>query len=246
MAHSGKKVNEVYQTKEYSKFKFRNDNRIINQNHVRSLVKNMKENGWEPGSYVVVNALWEIIDGQHRTLAAIAAGIPINYTMEKKADFDTIRNLNRNQKNWLMNDHIHGFVAENNVHYVRLQNFMKQYPEFKITEAMMFCKNANVSIPRGTFESGQFTTKDMGKAALWASYLIRLKPFCKFFNRGIFVRAVITCLGNSKFDFEEFFHKVELRPTMLVPCGTREQFIELIEDIYNYRRSQKINLRFKG
>ena len=123
---------------------------------------------------------------------------------------------------------------------------MKQYPEFKITEAMMFCKNQNTSIPRGTFEGGEFTTKDMGKAALWAGYVLQLKPFFKHFNRGIFVRAMIFCLSNPKFNFDEFFHKVELRPTMLVTCGTREQYIELIENIYNYRRSQKINLRFKG
>ena len=246
MVHSGKKVNEVYQSKDYSKFKFRQDNRTIRQNHVKNLIKSMKENGWEPGSYVVVNALWEIIDGQHRTLAAIAAGLPINYVMEKKTDFNTIRTLNRNQVNWQMNDHIHGFVAEGNIHYTRLQNFMKQYPEFKITEAMMFCKNSNTSVPRGTFESGLFTTKDMGKAAIWAIYLMRMKPFTKFYNRGIFVRAMISCLSKNKFNFEEFFHKVELRPTMLVPCGTREQYIELIETIYNYRRSTKINLRFNG
>jgi hypothetical protein len=31
---------------------------------------------------------------------------------------------------------------------------------------------------------------------------------------------------------------------MLVACGTVEQYVEMIEDIYNYRRSDKVNLRF--
>ena len=244
MSHFGKKVNEVYQTKDLTKFKFRNDNRVINQNHVKSLVKSMKERGWLPGSYIVVNHLWEVIDGQHRTLAAMAAGIPVNYTMERKTGFDDIRNLNKNQRNWQMNDHIHGFVADNNPHYVKLKNFMDEYPDLKITECLMLCKNNYTSVQRGTFENGEFTTKDMNVARQWADYVMRLKQYTKFYNRGIFVRALVCCLTKEEFDFERFFHNIELRPTMLVPCGTREQYLELFETIYNYRRSNKVSLRY--
>ena len=46
------------------------------------------------------------------------------------------------------------------------------------------------------------------------------------------------------FVFDEFLHKVKLRPNKLVPCGTVEQYVEMIEDIYNYKRGSKVNLRF--
>lgn len=244
MSINGKKVNEVYQTKDYSKFKFREDNRETNHNHVKKLSNSMKERGWITGSYVVVNSKYEVIDGQHRVKAATIAGVPINYTMERKSDFDTIRTLNCNQKNWLLQDHIHGFVTDGNPHYVKLDNFMKEFPELKITECMMLCKNSYTGVPRGTFESGNFTTKDMKKAKVWGENVMSLKPFFKFFNRGIFVRALVVALNKEGFEFDEFLHKVKLRPNMLVPCGTVDQYLELIETVYNYKRSKKINLRF--
>jgi glutathione peroxidase-family protein len=57
---------------------------------------------------------------------------------------------------------------------------------------------------------------------------------------------MVKILSNKKdvFDFEEFMHKVKLRPNMLVPCGTTEQYVEVIENIYNYKRSGKVNLRY--
>lgn len=244
MSFNGKKINEVFQTKDYSKFKLIRGNRVIKNPKIKKLAKSMSESGWLPGSYVVVNSKGEIIDGQHRVMAAMSLNIPIIYTTERKADDKVMRGLNTGGDNWQMNDHLHGFVEDNNEHYVKLNGLMKAFPELKITECLMLCKNQYTAIPRGTFESGEFTTKDMKIAYQWGEYIMRLKPFAKFFNTGIFVRALVCCLTKEGFNFEDFMRKVELRPTSLVKCGTREQYIELFENIYNYRRSDKLNLRY--
>lgn len=245
MSYHGKRVNEVFQTKEYDKFKFIKDNRNINNNHVKRIVKSMKERGWLPGSYVIVNRLFEIIDGQHRTKAAIIAEIPISYVMETKATKETMHNLNKDQKNWTMIDHIHQFVALGNDHYVKLNKFIEEHPQFKPTEGIMFCKNQYTAVPRDSFENGLFTVKDMKKAYLWAEQITSLNIF-PHYNRSIFVRAVITALNKPKFKMTEFIRKVKLRPTSLVPCGTVDQYLELIERIYNYHRSadERIQLRY--
>ena len=41
----GKKVGEIYETKDYSIFKFRDDNRVVNTNHVKKLSQRMKDSG---------------------------------------------------------------------------------------------------------------------------------------------------------------------------------------------------------
>lgn len=246
-AHHGKEVNTLYETKDYEKFKFNPNNREIKQGHVASLIKSMKEKGWIPGSYVIVNRLFEIIDGQHRTLAAIAANVPIRYAMEKNADDDTMAELNKNQKNWQLSDHLNGFVKKEIPSYIKLDEFMKLFPDFKITEAMMFLSNQYKRVDRNTFEGGKFVAKDIKKAHRWAEQTMSLKPFFpERYNSSIFVRSLITCLSKPVFKFDEFYHKVKLRPTSLVPCGTIEQYIELIENTYNYHRNNKdkINLRF--
>ena len=98
MVQKQKQVNQVFQTKNYGMFKFREDNRILNKTHITKLTEKMVNVGWISGSYVVINEKGEIIDGQHRVKAAINAGVPINYTIERKAGFEQIRSLNQNQK----------------------------------------------------------------------------------------------------------------------------------------------------
>ena len=246
MIRNGKKVNEVYQTKDYSIFKFRDDNRVINKSHVKNIANNMRVRGWEKGSYVVINKKGEVIDGQHRVTAAMETGISISYILESTAGFETIRNLNSRQKNWAIHDHIHGFVVEGNPHYVKLNNFMKQYPELKPTECMMLCSNTLGGCNRDIFESGGYTTKNMDKAITWAMNIMELKPYFEGYNRSTFVRAIIKTLTKCKeFSFEEFVRKVKVRPTNIHFCGSVDEYIKMIEDIYNFSRnkSSRINLR---
>lgn len=243
---SGKKVGEIFETKDYSIFKFREDNRIVNTNHVKKLAKRMSENGWLSTSVVTLNGSGDVIDGQHRVKAAISVGVPIRYKVTRGAGIDEMTDMNTLQKNWSPFDHLHKFVVRGNVNYITFDNFVKEFPMFKYTEIAMLLNNSMSSIKRDTFESGEYVVKNEKKAREWGNYLLEIKPhFEKYYNKSIFVRALIKILSNKKeFKFDEFMHKVKLRPTKLVACGTVEQYIEMIEDIYNYKRSDKVNLRF--
>lgn len=243
---SGKKVGEIFETKDYSIFKFREDNRIVNTNHVKKLAKRMSENGWLSTSVVTLNGSGDVIDGQHRVKAAISVGVPIRYKVTRGAGIDEMTDMNTLQKNWSPFDHLHKFVVRGNVNYITFDNFVKEFPMFKYTEIAMLLNNSMSSIKRDTFESGEYVVKNEKKAREWSNFLLEIKPyFEKYYNKSIFVRALIKILSNKKeFKFDEFMHKVKLRPTKLVACGTVEQYIEMIEDIYNYKRSDKVNLRF--
>ena len=246
LLRSGKKVNEVYQTKDYSMFKLHKDNRDVNLNHVRKIANDMVQRGWLPGSYIVVNAKGETIDGQHRIEAAKIAGVPVSYIVENKTDGKTIRGLNSNQKKWQLQNHIGGFVKEGNQNYILLSGFMKMYPEFTATEAMMFVQNSYSYCDRDQFESGGFVAKDIDKATQWASDILLLKPYFKKFNSSAFVRAMIKSLTKCKqFKLEEFIYKVHNRPTQLFMCGTLSEYLGVIEDVYNFGRKKdnRIDLR---
>lgn len=242
-----KKVNEVFQTKNYEMFKFRNDNRSIRQYHVQELVNKMKEKGWIQGSYAVINEKNEVIDGQHRILAARTIGIPVSFTIERKTSFDTIQDLNQSQVNWSKYDHVHGWVTKQNQNYIILEGFMKRYPEFKITEMMMFLSNSFTSVTKETFESGRFEVRSVRVGEEWINNFRQLKPyFEKGYNKSIFVRSLIKVMSKKKeFSFDQFIHKVSIRPGSIHLCGTVDQYVEMIENIYNFqRKGGKINLRF--
>ena len=244
---TGKKVAEVLETKAYSMFKFRGDNRTINTNHVKYLTKKMKEKGWLKTSTVVVNGSGEIIDGQHRVKAAIEAGVPIRFRVERRAGIEEITEMNMGQKNWSPFDHIHKYVALNNENYIKFDQFVKEFPTFRITECAMFLNNGISSVDRKVFEEGRWVAKDMDIARKYANNVLSLKPyFEKGYNKAIFVRAIIKIMVNKSdvFDFNQFIHKIKLRPNMIFMCGTVDQYIEMIESLYNYKRIDKVNLRF--
>jgi len=242
----GKKVGEIFETKDYSIFKFREDNRLVNANHVKKLAKRMSENGWLSTSVVTLNGSGDVIDGQHRVKAAMSVGVPIRYKVSRGAGTDEMTEMNTLQKNWSPFDHLHKFVVRGNPNYVTFDNFVKEFPMFKYTEIAMLLNNTLSTIKRDTFESGEYVVKNEKKAREWANYILELKPyFEKYYTKAIFVRAFIKIISNKKeFVFDEFLHKVKLRPNKLVPCGTVEQYVEMIEDIYNYKRGSKVNLRF--
>lgn len=244
--HHGTKVNEIFETKDYHKFNFIKTNRDIHPTHLKNLIKNMKEKGWLPGSYMVVDRNFFVIDGQHRLKAAAELGIAVRYVMEKAANEDTMHNLNKDQKKWNIMNHIDQFMKKNNTNYIHLHEFMTQFPCFKPTEAMMFCKNKFVRVSAQEFENGLFKVNDMKVASKWAEKIASLKPLIPFYNRGFFVRAVITCMSKPGFKLDEFIKKVNLRPKLMVNCGSVDQFIEVIENVYNHYRTdkEKINLRF--
>ena len=242
----GKKVGEIFETKDYSIFKFRNDNRVINDNHVKKLANRMKEKGWLSTSVVTINGNGDLIDGQHRVKGAIIVGCPIRYKVVKGAGSEEMTEMNTLQKNWSPFDHLHKFVTKGNSNYITFDKFVKEFPMFKYTEIGMLLSNSMTSVKRDSFESGEYVVKNEKKGREWGNYLLELQPyFEKYYNKSIFVRAFVKIISNKKdFIFSEFLHKVKLRPTKLVPCGTVEQYVEMIEDIYNYKRKDKVNLRF--
>lgn len=247
MKHESKKVGEILETSDLSIFKFRVDNRSIKQGALRKIRKRMKDHGWEKGSYVLVNEKFEVIDGQHRLIVARELGVSVQYIIERGAGFQMIKDRNTANNNWNIIDHLDGFVKTGNVHYVVLDRYMKNFPELRPTECMMLTKNSISSSTRDVFETGKFETKDMKLAYVWGHQIMSLKPyFEKYYNKSIFVRSLIRVFQNPRFDFDEFLHRVKLRPTMLEPCGTVEKYLEMIEKIYNYRRGDgnKVNLRF--
>lgn len=247
MSTNSKSVNEILQTRDYGFFKFTDKNRIVIPSHVKRLTQSMKDNGWVRGSYVVVDKNGNVIDGQHRVLAAAISKVPINYVIESRISVDNIRLLNTNSKNWNIIDHLQYHVKEGNQNYILLDRFMKNFPDLRPTECTMLVKNNSSSATRGEFESGNFVVRDMKVAYDWGHKIMSLKPyFEKGYNKSIFVRAIVKVLQKPEFNFDEFRHKVQLRPKSIFMCGTVEQYVEMIEDIYNYKRKDddKLNLRF--
>jgi hypothetical protein len=240
-----KKVNEIFETNDYSKFKMISGNRVIKQKKVETLIKKMRKRGWLKTVEITVNEMFEIIDGQHRFIAVQVLGIPFRYKIVEKTGIDEVRETNEGSNNWALTDYIPSFSSKGIISYVQLSNFKKDFPELNLSICQMLLSNSMSNPSRETFESGEWKIKDYNTGVMWGGFIMSLKPHFTGWNRVIFVRGLIKVLMNkSEFNFQEFLHKVELRPNMLVPCGTTNQYVDMIETIYNYKRTNKVSLRY--
>lgn len=245
-------------TMDLGMFKFHEVNRdfsnVMSKNRIKRIADSMKENGLLVHP-VIVTSKFYIVDGQHRVEAARLAGLGVYYIIDysipntKEGMFNAARNHNKDAKEWGKKDYIHGYAAQGVESYKVLQGFTQKFPMFTLTECMMFLANSGTKhAQKVDFANGTFDVKNVKVAEKWANNILELKPYFEHgYNKSVFVRTLLTIMEKKKaFKFEEFLHKVKLRPTSIKVCGDKKSYSELIESIYNYKRreDEKLNLRF--
>ena len=86
------KENQILKTYDYEIFKRMKGNRVVNNSHVKNLVKSMQEK-YLPQP-LTVNEDMEIIDGQHRFAAAMELNLPIYYQIINGTTISDVQRLN--------------------------------------------------------------------------------------------------------------------------------------------------------
>lgn len=252
-----KKFN-VTHTTNLTMFKFHDVNRDINkpqsQNRIKRISESMEQDGLMKVPIIVTTKFY-VVDGQHRLEAAKIAGKGIWFIVDdtiqntSKGIFDAARKFNCNMKEWGKEDYIHGFTKQGNKSYQMLENFGKKYPMFSLTERIMLLMNSGTRyVEKKDFSAGKFVVGDYKRGEEIADNILKLKPvFEKGYNKSVFVRTLLTIIEKKPdFIFDEFIHKVKLRPSSIYVCGDKKSCAEMIEEIYNFKRrnDNKLNLRF--
>ena len=248
-------VNKVYTTSDLNMFKSIDGNRVPNLIHVNRLTDSIKKYGMKCNP-ILVNEKMEVIDGQHRLMAAKNANTSVYFIIIPGSNLDDVHTLNLNQKNWNRKDFMEGYARMGLMPYIKLQAFVKKNDDYTFNDCVSLCSNMSTigsttknegSKKQGykhTIEEGTWIGKDFNLGQEWANKIRMVKPYYVGYNRSIFVGTMITLFTNPNFDFNEFMHKLRIQPTALVDCANREQYKTLVEDIYNFKRREKVNLRF--
>lgn len=246
---------KVDETKDLQIFKTLSGNRPPNPQHVKRLADSIRKYGMLINP-ILVNEKMQVIDGQHRLLAAKEAGSHIYYIIVRGYDLTHVHALNLNQKNWTGADFLEGYANMGIPDYVLLRDFWARHPYYNLVDCIALCSNLSsagtfqpgaINSDTGTrqvFNEGTWKARDMQKAELDAQNIKLIETYYPGYNRTQFMGTMLLMFRHPNFDFNEFMQKVRLQPTALVDCANREQYKALIEDIYNFRRREKVNLRF--
>jgi hypothetical protein len=236
---------KIYTTVDYSLFKNIGGNRELKAAHVEKLKQSMQEKYLF--TIIFVNDRYEIIDGQHRFEAIRALGLEVNYVVIPETGWEDVQRYNNNLKAWTSKDYAEGYADMGKKDY-------KQYIVFK--EKWQFSHGLCVAMLSGAtendrraiedFKSGRFTIFRLEQAEKSAKAISSLKEYYKHYNHSKFVFALLELFVHKSdvFDVTKFKNKLKAHPRMMQRCATKKQYIELIEEIYNYRNQTKVNLRF--
>lgn len=245
--------NLVHTTTDYAKFKTLIGNRKPNELHIKRLISSFKERYLF--SPILVNEKMQIIDGQHRFLSAKELKLPINFLVVEGYGLEEVQILNTNSANWKKEDYLKAYCDLGIESYLQMRQFMLDFPDFGVAVAeMILTDNVNgenkqlvvdkVSIKMMGFKNGELNIPDLKKAYETAEKVLMFKPYYDGYNRSIFVRTLITLFKNENYVHADMISKLANNPSALTHCANVTQYKFLLEDIFNFRRREKVNLRY--
>lgn len=242
------KAMEILSTKDYDQFIVLDGNREVNEKHVTALMQSMKEE--ECISPIQVNEHMAVIDGQHRLNALMRLKKPVHYYIVKGANLQTVQKLNSHTKNWRIEDYMESYVNAGNKHYIQYQGFRDMYKMGHTVNLMLLTETGianghNRITEEQKFKNGTFKVVDIDGAIEKAMKLEQMAPFCEGYKARSLVYALVKCMKNKKFDWKRWIHKCSYQQKKLVVCSNVEQYLEMIEEVYNYnsKKEDKLVLR---
>jgi len=232
---------QVHTTNDYSIFKPIEGNRNKNLLHINRLKKSMSENYLF--TVIIVNEKFQIIDGQHRFDVIKELKLPLNYIVCNGYGLNEVHILNQNSKTWNADDYLEGYCNLGYVDYLMYRNFKETYA-LGHNECQSILSGKMIKSKIDVFYSGDFKVSNYNESCKLVDKIFLLAPFYEGYKRRSFVFAMLQLFKNPNFEFTEFLQKLKLQPTALVDCVNQSQYVTLIEEIYNFRRREKINLRY--
>ena len=232
---------QVHTTTDYFLFKPIDGNRTKNLLHLNRLKKSMADNYLF--TVIIVNENYEIIDGQHRFDVIQELNLPLHYIICSGYGLDEVHILNQNSKTWNADDYLTGYCQLGYEHYIEYAKFKSKY-KFGHKECMLLLGGNDNGESFNDFYSGGFKIRDYNAAIKKANKIQLIGKYYDGYKRPSFVRTMSQILDKPTFDINQFLHKLKIQPTVLKDCSNTAQYKLLIEEIYNYRTREKINLRY--
>ena len=236
----------IKKTKEYDIFKFRQDNRAeINQSHVKRLIESIKSRNLLELRPISVNKKMEVIDGQHRLLAAKALKVDIYYEMNEtlKAEDIIIMNISRP---WGIADYLNYYCKNGVEEYLKLSEFMKKN-NIKLKVAlgitMGLARSGYADYKAGKYK---FSEDELGDAVdiCWDTigYIKKMNGYSQYTNSTRFWQALLKLVRHHEFNEEKWRSNLEKMIERFNVKATTDDYLRMFMDVYNWKNPNRLNL----
>lgn len=226
-------LGEILKTYDYDMFNKMRGNREVNLNHVKRLVKSMKEK-YIPQP-ILVNSDLEVIDGQHRIESCKELKLPVYYHIIPNSELSDVERLNTFSKRWAGRDFLNKFCDLGYKDYIKIREFMDEYNLLEETcQCLLAGKTSWNRDYHEDFKLGKFKIKDLDLAHQRANDIVKIKPYFSYYKSKGFTRALLRLFNMPQYDHKVFLNKLNYCSSMLQNHLKMDTNIEMIEKIYNF------------
>jgi hypothetical protein len=250
--------NRIFKTYDYEIFKFKEENREINEIFIQKLCKSIMQNDLTKNCPIIVDDKMNIIDGQHRYEACKRLNIPIHY-IKSDSDFsDSVALINNVSHRWTMMDYIKFWSVSGKENYKKLYRIIKknELGIDKILYLLGFNGGSELDKIRAgnmrttVFENPNFEEEMNEKIESFNQIIDTIKE--KTYLKGNHIKSkrfflsMIFVMRLPNFDLKKMKMAIIRNPDKLSESATILQYKKKIIDLYNsYSRKDKIGLEIE-
>lgn len=231
-------ANSIYVTNDYSKFKFK-DNRRIDQAHVQVVKRMIENHDLSSECPIKVTREFVIRDGQHTFQALVELGKPIYYIFSKMSHRE-VPVFNSSKKAWKLTDYLEYYIDQGVHEYKVFSGFMNTY-NISVSVALSMVYGYSAGFPARVFKDGALSFVDsMVETQKIADKILDVDSFTPFKMSNRFVLAMLDILTHPDYKQKTMLHKIEARQGHLYKCATKNEYLKLLETVYNYNNKEKL------
>lgn len=238
---------QIKETRNYRMFRLSEENRSLDLKKHKNLKESMQKYGFlrcfplacyqngQPGLILK--------DGQHRLAIAEELGLPVFYTVET-TNFD-VAFVNCTPKPWTLRDYAQKYAANGLLQYQVGLDFAERH-SLPLGTAFALLAGVTAFTNCPGFHDGTFEIRDQEWADKVASTYSTLVAMSKKLKTARFIEAVMACCRVDEFDPSRLIRGAERCRDRLVAYSTRDAYLEMLEEVYNFGRKELVALRINA
>lgn len=246
-------VGEVKQTgttdEDYARFKTLDLNRDVNETNVKAIMDSIVDTMKLMKSKIplpipiIINELFEIIDGQHRLEALKRLNLPVTYLIIPGLTIDHVH-IFQTGRPWKDEDWLKLWKGRGNTHYELYEEFRNRH---KLGHWTIVGLLYGDDYPKGLnrvslWRKGEFKVNYLKPAEDLMEMVNKVKPYLidKLINKQgqvnrNFIYALNKSIKNTKFSFSRFLDNLNRKTAPTIEnYGDEQSFLDAIFDVHNH------------
>ena len=237
---------KVLESNNYGRFELTAFNRDVNK--TRHLETSMRKHGWIDAypAHVIRNGNNKLLikAGHHRYVVAMKLGIPVKYV--ECSDEATIHELEKATKLWTMQDYLNSFARLGKSAYLTVRDYQERTGmPLNACISMLAGRSAGSGSPVISFKDGTFRIGNQSHARVVEGIITQARvsgyPYWKNMS---FISAISKSCWAEGFSSEVMKDKIKAFVHFMKKQATGEEYLEMLESVYNRQSHDKIPLKF--